>query len=76
MTSALGFKARVDSHLCALLPACNGFLRLTSGATPADPLAASMAAKLFHPCACIQVLMGLSRARIAQSVKRLPDLTL
>ena len=30
--------------LHALSPACNGFLRFTSGATPADLLAASMAA--------------------------------
>ena len=34
-------------HLCALSPACNGFLRFTSGATPAHLLAISMAAKLF-----------------------------
>ena len=31
-------------HLHAFSPACNGFLRFTSGATPADPLTASMAA--------------------------------
>ena len=31
-------------HLCALSPACNEFLRFTSGATPADLLAATMAA--------------------------------
>ena len=42
---ALGFKA----CLCALLPAHNRILRFTSGATPADLLAASMAAKLFSP---------------------------
>ena len=31
-------------HLCASSPAHNGFLRFTSGVTPADLLAASMAA--------------------------------
>ena len=31
-------------HLYAFLPACNGFLRFTSGATPANLLMASMAA--------------------------------
>ena len=36
--SALGFKARVDSLACFL--ACALFLRFTSGATPADLLAA------------------------------------
>ena len=38
-TSALGFKARVDSPIYMLL-GHNGFLRYTSGATPADLLAA------------------------------------
>ena len=32
----------------ASLPACNGFLRFTSGATPADFLVASMKVELFH----------------------------
>ena len=36
-------------HLHASLSACNTFLRFTFGITPADLLAASMAAKLFHP---------------------------
>ena len=43
-TSALGFQAQVDPHLYAFSPGCNGFLRFTSGATPADFLTASMAA--------------------------------
>ena len=43
VTSALGFKARVDSLACFL--ACALFLRFTSGATPADLLMASMAAE-------------------------------
>ena len=34
-------------HSHASLPVCNGFLRLISGATPADLLMASMAAKPF-----------------------------
>ena len=48
MTCALGFKARVDplAHvLCHLVH--NGILRFTSGATPAELLVASMAAKPF-----------------------------
>ena len=32
-------------HLHALSTACNGFLRFTSGVTPADYLAASMASE-------------------------------
>ena len=47
------------SRLHALSPACNKFLRFTSGAKPADLLAASMATKLFHPCTCKQALVGL-----------------
>ena len=43
VTSALGFKARVDSLACFL--ACTLFLRFTSGATPADLLTASMVAR-------------------------------
>ena len=54
--SALGFKARV-LHLCSLSPVCNGFLRFNSGVTPADILTASMAAKLFHSCYCVQALV-------------------
>ena len=34
--------------LCALLPVCNGFHRFISGATPADPLVASMEAEPFR----------------------------
>ena len=45
---ALGFKSRVDLLTCLLHhPACNTILRFTSGVTPADILAASMAAKSF-----------------------------
>ena len=47
VTSALGFKARVDSLACFL--ACMLFLRFTSGATPADLLTASMAAEPLWP---------------------------
>ena len=36
-------------NLHASLPGHNGYLRFTSGVTPADLLVASMAAKLFHP---------------------------
>ena len=43
MPSVLAFNARV----CALSPACNGFLRFTSGATPADLLVVSMTAEPF-----------------------------
>ena len=45
--SAIGFKGRVDPHLCASSPACNAFLRFTSGVTAADLLTASMAAEHF-----------------------------
>ena len=38
----LGFNTRVDP-----LPTCSGFLRFTSGATPAELLMASMAARFF-----------------------------
>ena len=41
MISALEFKARMDPHLLTSSPTCNGFLRFTSGATPADLLKAS-----------------------------------
>ena len=47
VTSALGFKARVDSLACFL--ACMLFLRFTSGAIPADLLTASMAAEPLWP---------------------------
>ena len=39
MTSALGFKTRMDPPLLALSPVFNGILRFISGATPADLLA-------------------------------------
>ena len=58
-------------------PVCNGFLRFTSSVTPADPLAASMAAKSFQPhtCTCIQTLVGLEsgikRAAASQHVTEL-----
>ena len=45
---SLDFKTRIP-HLHSLLPVCNGFLRVTSGATPAVLLAASMVAELFRP---------------------------
>ena len=58
--SALYLKATVDSiPPLASSPACNGFFRFISGATPADLLVASMAAKPFHPHTCIQALVGL-----------------
>ena len=63
-------------HLCALSPVCNGFLRFTSGATPADLLAISMAVELFHPhtCTCIQALVGIKSgmkcAAASQNVSR------
>ena len=45
VTSALGFKARVDHPLLAcFVDVHNGFLRFTSGVTPANLLMASMAA--------------------------------
>ena len=44
--SVLGFKARVDPLACMLHHLhCNRILRFTSGVTPADLLAASMAAE-------------------------------
>ena len=43
------FKARVDlPYLHVASPACNGFVRLTSGMTPADLLAAIIAAEQFQ----------------------------
>ena len=47
----------------ASLPACNRFLRVTSGVTPADLLAASMAAKPFHTRTCVQALVGLESGK-------------
>ena len=43
VTSALGFKARADVS-CAFSPVRSGFLRFTSGVTPASLLMASMEA--------------------------------
>ena len=40
-------------------PTCNGFFRFTSGATPADLLVASMAAKPFDSHTYIQALVGI-----------------
>ena len=55
-----GFQSQGRSlRLHTSSPAHNGFLRFTSGVTPADLLAASMAAKLFHPQTCIQALVRL-----------------
>ena len=48
--------------LHALLPACNEFLRLISGATPADCIEVGMAAEPFrstYPKKCLQVLVLL-----------------
>ena len=53
-------KAEWISRLCAL--SCNGFLRITFGATPADLLAASKEAVPFWPTylqMCKQALVGL-----------------
>ena len=47
VTSTLAFKAKVDPLLVCFLPSCNGFLRFTSGATPADLLVVSRAAEPF-----------------------------
>ena len=59
--SALNFKARMIPRLYASLPTGNVFLRFTSGVTPVDLLAASMAAEPFdpHTCTCVQALVGL-----------------
>ena len=43
-------------HVGALSPTHNRFLRFTSGATPADHLAASMVAEPFHLNTCVQAL--------------------
>ena len=60
--SGLGFKARIPCFR-ASLPAYKRFLRVTSGATPADLLAASMAAKPFHTRTCVQALVGLESGK-------------
>ena len=46
--SALDFKAREDPSFYASSPACNGFLRFTSGVTPANLLTAEQPS-LFDP---------------------------
>ena len=57
VTSALDFKARVDSLTCVFhCLSCNRFLRFTSGATPADFLAVSMAAKPLNMSIIISLL--------------------
>ena len=43
--SALGFKARADPSLACFVACMNGFFRFTSCVTPADHLAASIAAE-------------------------------
>ena len=61
--SALGFKARVDPHLHASLPAYEGFLRFTSVVTPAGLLLISIAADPFlltYLQRYLQVLVGLN----------------
>ena len=45
--SALGFKASVVPNLLASSLICNGFLRLTSGVTPADLLIVRISATPF-----------------------------
>ena len=60
--SALLSKPGWSSCLCASLSACNGFLRFTSGATPADHFMTSMAAEPFWSTylhTCIQTLVRL-----------------
>ena len=47
MTSALSFKAGVDPELCASCPVCNGIIRFTSSATPADLLLLNVNFKTF-----------------------------
>ena len=52
--------------MCSLSPVCNKLLKFTSGVTPANLMVASMAAKPFHLCTCIQALVGLeSRIKCA-----------
>ena len=46
-------------HLCPWLPTHNIFLRFTSGATPAELLASSMAAEPFHTRTFVQALVRL-----------------
>ena len=46
-------------HLYPQLPTHNIFLRFTSGATPAELLASSMAAEPFHARTFLQALVGL-----------------
>ena len=46
-------------HFHALSPVHNRFLRFISGVTPADLLAVSMTAELFHPNTCKLVLAEL-----------------
>ena len=55
--SVLGFKAKVDCCLHTSWPACNGFLRFTSSATPADLLTASTSAEPFLPHVLLEVLV-------------------
>ena len=56
--SHLGFKARVGSALFKLSGGIHVMLHVSSGATPADLLAASMAAKPSLPHTC-EALVGL-----------------
>ena len=46
-------------HLCSSFPVCNGFLRFTFGAAPADHLAASMAAELLQS-AYLHIMLSTS----------------
>ena len=57
-----GFQSQGGSPLfCASLSVCNGFLRFTSDATPADCLATSMVVESFsvHVLAHVQALVWL-----------------
>ena len=55
-------------HLRVSPPACNGFLRFTSGATPADLLAATMTAEplSIHVLAHVHTIIG--RVRVSNSI--------
>ena len=63
VTSLLSFKTRMDSFTCVH----NRFLRFIPGVTPSGVLAVSMAAKPYHPHACIQTLVWLE-SRIKRTV--------
>ena len=66
--SGLGLKARIPCFR-ASLPAYKRFLRFTSGATPADLLAASVAAEPFHTRTCVQALAGLESGKDCVNIR-------